>query len=92
MSITERMKKYVMLCERSQLSPSHYEDFTMRADDILSDLQATMKALEATRELIFPICQFESGAEVSSSFDEPYAAKRARDAIKTIDSILGAVK
>jgi hypothetical protein len=78
MSIAERMKKYAV--EKS------YDN----APAMLEDLQATMQALEVARELIFPICQLESGAEVNSSFDEPYSAKRAREALKTIDNILGA--
>jgi len=83
MTITERMKKYAELLS--------VESMTSKTEkDIFSDLQATVQALEVARAIIFPICQFESGAEVNSSFDEPYAAKKAREAIKTIDQILGA--
>jgi len=52
----------------------------------------TLTELEKVRREIVPICQYESGLVVNMSFDEPYAAKRARQAIVILDTIIAQQK
>lgn len=67
MSLQERMKKYAELVNS--------KTFTNYGNDMLTDLQATMRALEVARE------NFRVIAEISSSGIVTQLAKEARETI-----------
>ena len=46
----------------------------------------SLEVLRQVRDMLFPICQFDSGIEVNIFFDEPYSAKRARPAYTALNA------
>lgn len=56
--------------------------FYQRAQDILQERDALRIELSLLRAALNEIASWNEGPEVSSSFDEPHAAKVARDALK----------